>query len=61
MNKKDELEEIMEELNDPEIKEALAKSQKEFEHGEVGNEKDIFKLLGTGKQNKTTDTPSEEI
>ena len=37
--------EIGAELNDPEIKEALIQSEKEFKLGEVGTEEDIFKIL----------------
>lgn len=36
---------IQNELADPELKEALEKSQKQHELGEVGTEEDIFKLL----------------
>jgi len=37
--------EIAAEINDPELQKALAKTEKEFELGEVGTEEDIFKIL----------------
>lgn len=37
--------EIIDELNDPEINKALAKSKKQFELGEVGTEEELFKML----------------
>jgi PHD/YefM family antitoxin component YafN of YafNO toxin-antitoxin module len=37
--------EIEAELNDPEINKALARSEKDFELGEIGTEEDIFKIL----------------
>ena len=37
--------EIGTELTDPEIREALAESKKQFELGEVGTEEDILKIL----------------
>ena len=47
MNPEDymDLFEIIDELNDPVINKALAKSKRQFELGEVGTEEELFKML----------------
>ena len=45
MKDEQEMLEILAEQNDPELQRALAQSEKEFERGEVGTEKELFAIL----------------
>ncbi len=41
----EELLEILDEQNDPELQKALAQSEREFERGEVGTKEELFAIL----------------